>query len=141
MNSVPEEVLSVKYPETSTMTSVAPELLYTLTMPPDPTGTMTRLGTVWPAAQFRLEAVGRARPAGHTVKKLGAVVWVAVTLRIAAETPVGGTPPAFVTWISSVLPAPTVIPAFGNPLPERVSVMRAGVSATSWPAVPLGAAK
>src|SRR6267378_4335519 len=103
---------------------------------------MTRLGTVWPATQFRVEAVGRVRPVGQTVKTLDAVVLVTVTLRIAAEAPVAGTPPAPVTWMSSAPLGPTVLLSFGKPLPGRVSVMRAGVSsATCCPAVPLGAAK
>src|SRR3977135_4450415 len=103
---------------------------------------MTRLGTVWPATQFKLEAVGlEAAPVGHAVKKLAAVVLVTVTLRITADTPVAGTPPAVVTWIARLEPAPCLLPAWGRRLPERVSCMRAGVNATSCPAVPLGVEK
>src|SRR5881396_1176031 len=101
---------------------------------------MTRLGTVCPATQLRLEAFGRALPEGQTVRKLGAVV-LTVTLRIAEETPFAGTPPAPVTWIAMLPPASSLLPAFGWPLPDRVSVILVGVSATSCPAVPLGGAK
>src|ERR1700674_634891 len=95
-------------------------------------GTNTRFGTVTPAVQLRFEAVGRDRPVGQTVKKLAAVVFVAVTLRIAPETPVAGTPPTPRTRTLSVVPAVRVLPALVWPLPARVSVIRAGVNAT-WP--------
>src|SRR5438093_1349491 len=101
----------------------------------------TRLGTVCPATQLRLEAFGRALPEGQTARKLGAVVLVTVTLRIAEETPFAGTPPAPVTWTAMLPPASSLLPAFAWPLPDRVSVILAGVSATSCPDVPLGGAK
>ena len=53
-----------------------------------------------------------------------------VKFKIAAVTPVLGTPPALVTWTFRVLPAPRVSPALGSPLPGRVSVIRLGVSGT-----------
>src|SRR2546427_1547733 len=102
---------------------------------------MTRLGTVCPATQLRLEAFGRVFAEGQTVRKLGAVVLVTVTLRIAEETPFGGTPPAPVTWMARLPPGPSLLPALGWPLPDRVSVILAGVNATSCPPVPLGGAK
>src|ERR1700730_3747472 len=110
-------------------------------MPPAPTGTNTRFGIVCPLVQFKFDEFGWATPLGHTVRKLAALVRVTVTLRIAADTPLRGTPPAPVTCTLRVVPAPNVWPALGWPLPARVSVIRAGVSATSPPALPLGAEK
>src|ERR1700688_3335249 len=107
-----------------------------LTWRSDERGTMTRFGTVTPPVQFKLEAVGRLALVGQMVRKLGAVVLVTVTFKIAAETPAIGTPPAPVTWTVRVPAGPSVLPALGCPLPARVSVIRAGVSATSPPAVP-----
>src|SRR5439155_857384 len=72
---------------------------------------MTRLGTVCPAIQLRLEAFGRVLPEGQTVRKLGAVVVVTVMLRIAEEAPFAGTPPAPVTWTAMLRGAPGVRPA------------------------------
>src|ERR1700730_397854 len=112
-----------------------------LTWPPVPTGTKTRLGIVCPAVQFKFDELGWATPLGHTVRKLVALVRVTVTLRIAADTPFTGAPPAPVTCTLRVVPALRVMPALGCPLPGRVSVIRAGVRATSPPALPLGAEK
>src|SRR3982074_2244154 len=107
-----------------------------LTMPVvGSTGTNTRFGTVWPATQVIFAHVVRAAPVVHTVRNLGAVVWVAVTFRIAAATPMAGTPvapPVPVTLTSRVAPAASGLPALACPLPARVSVIRYGVSPT-WP--------
>ena len=48
---------------------VAPaELLDRVILPSGPTGAMTRLGTVWPSAKFRLDAVGRLLPEAYTLR-------------------------------------------------------------------------
>ncbi len=49
------------------------------------------LGTVCPATKLRLEAVGRAVFAGHTVRKLECVGFTTVTLS-ATEVASAGTP-------------------------------------------------
>src|SRR4029077_14888828 len=85
-----------------------PNPLYRLIWPPEPTATSTMLGTVLPAVQFRLEARGWGSPAGQTVKKLGAVVSVTVTLSITALTPLAGTPPCPRTWTLRLELAPVV---------------------------------
>src|ERR1019366_9354862 len=54
--------------------------------------TVTRLGTIVPAAKFRLETVGIVVPAGKTVKKPAAVGSTAVTLSTAAAAPTGTVP-------------------------------------------------
>ena len=54
----------VKYPFTSIKRSADPLALAKVTLPPTPTGTMTRLGTVLPAAQLTLDAVGFTEPVG-----------------------------------------------------------------------------
>ncbi len=55
-------------PLTSATTWAVPALLKRLTFPPPPILTVTRLGTVWAAAKFRLEASGRGSPAGQAVR-------------------------------------------------------------------------
>src|SRR5207244_1098432 len=55
-------------PTTSKITCVWPAALYTLTLPSDPTLTVTRFGTVCPVAKFRFEAVGRPTSEGYTVR-------------------------------------------------------------------------
>src|SRR6267143_172242 len=112
-----------------------------LTLPPVPSFTRVRFALVVPAHQFRFEASGLADPVGQTVKKLQAVVLVAVMLRIPAATPDAATPPAPVTWTSICPPVPSVLPALGCPLAGRVSVIRPGTIPTCPPAVPLGAMK
>src|SRR2546425_13021419 len=97
-----------------------------------------RLGTVQPATQLRLETTGMVPPAAHAVRKLAAVVLVTVAFRTTPDTPELGTPPAPVTWTLRVLPAARVDPAFACPLPARVSVIRAGGTATYPPAVETG---
>src|SRR3982074_1438250 len=119
------------------MTSTQPDGFKMLTSPAVPTGTIPLFGTVTPAIQFRFETVLRGAPAGHTVRKLAAVVLVTVTFKITPDTPGVGAPPAPVTWTLRVAPGPSVLLALGWPLAGRVSVMRAGVSATWPPAVPI----
>jgi hypothetical protein len=53
-------------------------------------------GMVWPATQFKSDASGLAF--GYTVKKLGAVVFVTVVLKITAVAPLAGTPAKPLTW-------------------------------------------
>ena len=52
---------------TSTMMSDLPPELKIDTCPLRPTGTMTMLATVWPAAKLRFDASGFAAPWGKTV--------------------------------------------------------------------------
>src|SRR5436305_1285691 len=99
-------------------------------------GTTTRFGTVTPLVQLRFEARGREVPVGYAVMKLAAVVFVTVTFSTTAVAPLTGTPPAPVIWTERLPPGPRCEPAFGWPLPERVSVMRAGLTGTNWPSVP-----
>src|SRR5258708_38194299 len=66
-------------------------------------------------------------PAGQTIRKLGAVVSVTVTLRSTALTPLDGTPPCPRTWTFRVAPGPS------GPPPRRVSRIRAGTSARYAP--------
>ena len=61
-------------------------------MPPVPSLTCTRFGTVCPATKFRFETFGRLAPVGYTVTKLEVVGLVMVTLSTTADTPVIGTP-------------------------------------------------
>jgi hypothetical protein len=56
----------------------------------------TMFGMVWPATQFKSDASGLAF--GYTVKKLGAVVFVTVVLKITAVAPLAGTPAKPLTW-------------------------------------------
>src|SRR2546425_5052128 len=79
-------------PATSASTSVWPAALKNVTWPPLPTPTSTRLGTVVPADQFRLDATGRVTPVGYTVRKLPAVVPGTVPVITTSETPVDGVP-------------------------------------------------
>src|ERR1700716_1640179 len=104
------------------MTSALPAALKMLPRPFNPTATSTRFGTVWPLTQLRLDASGRATPAGQTVRKLAAVVLVAVTFRTTALTPVAGTGPCPAIWTSRVPPGPIGAP-------ERVSRIRVGATA------------
>src|SRR5690349_10187934 len=98
--------------------------LANVTLPPVPTGTMTRLGTVLPPVQLTLDALGVADPVGYAVSQLVAVVLVTVASSTMAETPLIGSPPLPVICTSSVAPAWRVRPALGMPLPARVSEMR-----------------
>src|ERR1700676_2703632 len=76
-------------------------------MPPEPSWTTTRLGTVSPLTQLRSEALGRVVPWGHTVRKLEAVAPVTVTLATTAPAPVG-TVAIPVTWTLRDPPGPRV---------------------------------
>src|SRR5215831_2111768 len=69
--------------------------------------TSTRLATVAPGSQFRFDTSGLGTPGGQTARKLSAVVFVAVTFRTTADTPVAGTPFLPVTWTSRVLSGPS----------------------------------
>src|SRR2546428_10840160 len=105
-------------------------------MPLAPSLTTARLGTVWPAAQFRSEAVGRPFPSGHTVRYPAAVVSVIVTFSTtavggAAEV-MAGTPPSVATGTVMVPPGPT------GPFAVRVSRMRLGLRPLKATPVALG---
>ena len=69
---------------------------------------------------------GGAPPVGKTVRKLGAVALVTVTLRTTAATPTGGTLPTPVIGTSTCAPAPTGL--LDAPMPLRVSSTRAGTT-------------
>src|ERR1700694_910607 len=96
---------------------------------------MTRLGTVWPGAKLRLEALGRETPVGNTVRKLGAVGPVTVTLRTTAATPAVGMPRVPATWTLIVAPAPSGC-AGTAPVPSRVSSAGWGTTGLYKPSGP-----
>src|SRR5262249_22813662 len=103
MPSRPTELrASPTQPATSKTTSTLPAWLKMLTCPLLPRATSTRLGTVRPGVQLRLETVGWGGPTGQMLRKLEAVVSVTVTLRNTAETSAVGTPPRPATWTLSV---------------------------------------
>src|SRR5690242_7055182 len=54
-----------------------------------PSVATTRFGMIWPGIQLRSAALGRVVVDGYTVRKLGAVVFVTVTLTITAVALVG----------------------------------------------------
>src|SRR5690349_8458134 len=88
---VPEGVAS-NQPARSATTCTDPELLAMSIQPSGDTVAITRLGIVSPAAKLRFEVAGFCVPVGYTVRKLGAVVSVAVTLRTTALVVPSGTP-------------------------------------------------
>src|ERR1700681_3325293 len=108
-------------------TSADPNPLYRLTFPPVPTGTVTRFGTVCLGMKLRVDAAGNGLPVGYTVRKLVEVALVTVTFNTTEDTPPLGTPPAPVTWTSSVAPGPSGVRT--PPVTLRVSRIRRGVSA------------
>ena len=61
-------VESVNQPATSASTSTLPAALKKVSLPPAPTLTTTRFGTVCPAEKFRLETTGAVPPVGNTVR-------------------------------------------------------------------------
>src|SRR5664280_133657 len=86
--------VSVNQPETSAISSIVPgDPLYRATLPPAPTGAMTRFGTVWPATKFRFDVPGRAIRSPCAVRNPGFFGAVTVTFSTAAETSESGTPP------------------------------------------------
>src|SRR5438067_3364573 len=87
----------VNHPLTSTRTSVLPDALAIVTPPPDPNATITRLGTVSPAAKLRFEVPDQDVPSGKAARKPPAVGLTAVTLRATAVAPDGTEWPASVT--------------------------------------------
>src|SRR5713101_1577971 len=97
-----------------------------VTLPPVPSSTDTRLGTVSPADQLRLEAVGKGAPVGKTVKKPAVDESTAVTLRIAA-----------VAFTGTLLVPPTtrltLAPGPSGPPLSLVSSTRTGVIAVYTP--------
>src|SRR6478735_8718733 len=96
--------------------------------------TMTRLGTVWPPTKFRLEASGRGLSGGVTVRKLGSVGSVTVTLMTTDPTPLAGKPAVFVMRKKNALLAGS-LPGGGAGLETRLSKRRAGVRPTNRPAL------
>src|SRR5712692_2916136 len=95
--------------------------------PLEPMVATTRFGTMTPAIQLRSDACGCEDVAGHTVRKLGAVVLVTVTLSKTALA-VLGTPLSPPTCRLKVLLGLSVFPSV------RVSSIRNGVSGVkNWP--------
>ena len=84
-----------------------------------------------PGLKFKFEANGLVTPVGQAVKKLAAVVSVAVIFITTAVTPEAGTPPRPVTRKSNTPPGPR---APDSPSPDRVSKIRLGVSGVRSPA-------
>src|SRR5450631_3074315 len=122
----------VNQPETSAIRWTVPgEALYRATLPPAPTGAMTRLGTLWPATKFRFDVPGRVVWSPYTVMTPGLVGAVTVTFNTTADTPELGTPPIPATCRCTVPPAATA--AFGAPSPVRVSNTRDGASDPNVP--------
>jgi hypothetical protein len=113
----------VKYPMTSTRTSVDPKALNNDTRPPVPSPSTTMFAVVRPATILRFDDSGRVPPAGHAVRYPVAVGLVAVTLS-ATATASAGTPPTPATTSSRCSAAAKAPP------PARVSITRAGVIPT-----------
>src|SRR5689334_22942157 len=90
----------------SKITSTLPPGLYTDSLPPVPTFTVTAFGSVPPANQLRLDASGLGSPFGKMVRKDAAVVLVTVAFSNTASTFATGTPPTLVTATSRVVPCP-----------------------------------
>src|SRR5262249_6684542 len=122
---------SVNQPTTSAITWVV-VLVNRVTVPPAPTGTMTRFGIVCPVTTLRFEEEPRAvgPPVGTTWTNPGPRGNVAVTFIATADTPAVGTPPRPVTWSGIADPAKSGSPPVVEPSPVRVSSRRLG--ATSW---------
>ncbi len=106
-----------------------------LTLPPVPTPTITRLGTVWPATKLRLDASGMVTPVGHTVRKPAVLAFASVTFKTTADTPLDGTPPRPVTW-RSIFWLGARMPAAMTPLPVLVSSSLDGTSGLKRPSGP-----
>ena len=113
--------------------SVLPAELKNETPPAELSGTVTRFGTITPAAKLRLDTVGCVVPSGNAVRNPLAVGSTTVTLRTTAEAPDGtGVVPTPVTCTLSVEAAARVWPAYvvGSVAPVRVSTIRKGVTET-----------
>ncbi|MEQ1698706.1 MAG: hypothetical protein ABMA25_01285 [Ilumatobacteraceae bacterium] len=128
MNAVPLG----NHPSTSTASWVVPPELKIETEPSAPTGTITMLGRVRPAAVFRFDAFGRVAPVGKMVRNPVAEGAMAVTLSATAPMPVLGTAPRPRTGSTRVSPLVNTPPACCRPstvtpLP-RVSSSRCGVA-------------
>src|SRR5262245_37176349 len=101
------------------------------------------LATVWPATTLTFDAVGWAAPAGHTVRYVAAVGSVTVTFSATATASAGMS-----AWPAtcSALVSPPPSGDASVPMPERVSMMRAGTigwndgpaAAAATPAVAVG---
>src|SRR5215472_8459884 len=103
-----------------------------LSWPLSPSATTTRLGTVTPGVQLRLETTGIGHSRGQMVRKLEPVVLVTVAFRTTAEMPVWGTPARPATCTVSVEPVPRGV-AGTPPVPSLVSRIRLGTSEWNVP--------
>lgn len=116
------------------MTSVVPFGEMTSARPEDPTRAVTAFGTLWPADQLRLDAVGFVSPVGHTVRCESAVVFVTVVL-VRTASASAGTPPTPATGTLRVTAGPHGVPKRPTGAGWRESWIRAGTS--GWNAAPL----
>src|SRR5262245_23425930 len=87
---------------------------------PSTTGTITRLGAVWPATKLRFGAIGNVWPGGYTVRNPAPVGAVTVTLRTSAPIVAGAGPPGTGTGSTTSLPDGTGV-VVATPMADRVS--------------------
>lgn len=113
---------------TSAIRSTEPALLRRSTFPFS-TGTVTRFGTICPAAKFRFDTAGFGCPFGYTITCPASVGSTAVTFITTAVTPLAGTPFTPATCSVTTPPGPTLV--FVAPVPSRVSRNREGVIGTN----------
>src|SRR5262245_43268224 len=107
-----------------------------VTLPPLPTGTMTKLGMFWLAnSTLRFDDAPICDwPVGNTWMNPGPVVPAAVTFNATAVTPLAGTLATPVT-VTSIEPLGATF-ALAAPRPSRVSRMRVGASGTNFDGAP-----
>src|ERR1035437_8994807 len=115
----------------ATIWTVPREPLWSRIAPVAPTGTIARLGTLWPATKFRLDTTGKGVPLGKADTHPGEVGWVTVRLTTTADTPLVGIP--FLPVICRTRSAPAATGARAAPLPIRVSNTRTGDTGTNAP--------
>ena len=122
-----------KYPTTST-TRLRGDWLKMQIRPNLPIFEIAAFGTVEPATELRLDAVGGFEPHGYTVAYPGACASVAVTFSTTADASAGmAARPVTCTWVElppGRTPIPLDCPSNVRP-PGRESNNRAGTSATS----------
>ncbi len=123
------EPLVGNHPSTSITTSADGAGVNSETLPPVPSFTITRFGTVCPPTKLRFDDRGRALPAGHTVRNDGPTGLVTVTFKTTEPAPAGG-PPGWPVMATSVVVPPTI------DVVSRVSSRRAGTRGVN--ALPVG---
>src|SRR5438309_9906190 len=104
--------------------------------PSAPSLASVRLQVGWPGVQLRSELSGGVAPLGYTARWLAVEVLVTVTLTITARggtaAVIEGTPPSPATGTVSGVPARTGARGI-PPMPERVSIIRAGPTPVKRP--------